>query len=50
LGYSFPGRNKYRNLALQIGGSFKYERVKYDLELCGNPRKTVQLRPSRPIN
>jgi hypothetical protein len=29
LGYSVPGGNKYRNLALQVGGVSKIETIKY---------------------
>jgi hypothetical protein len=29
MGYPVPGGNKYRNLALQVGGVSKIERIKY---------------------
>jgi hypothetical protein len=29
LGYSVPGGNKYRNLALQVGGVSKIETINY---------------------
>jgi hypothetical protein len=35
LGYPVPGGNKYRNLALQVGGASKIETIKYAHESCG---------------
>jgi hypothetical protein len=29
LGYPVPGRNKYRNLALEVGGVSKIETINY---------------------
>jgi ABC-type dipeptide/oligopeptide/nickel transport system ATPase component len=35
LGYSVPGGNKYRNLALQKGGVSKIETMNYPHEFSG---------------
>jgi hypothetical protein len=35
LGYPVPGRNKYRNLAFQVGGVSKIETIKYAHESRG---------------
>jgi hypothetical protein len=35
LGYPVPGGNKYRNLALQVGGVSKKETIKYAREFRG---------------
>jgi hypothetical protein len=32
LGYLVPGGNKYRNMALQVGGVSKIETINYDHE------------------
>jgi hypothetical protein len=35
MGYTVPGGNKYRNLALQVGGVSKMEKVNYAYESRG---------------
>jgi hypothetical protein len=55
LVYPVPGGNKYRNLALQVGGVSKIETINYAYESHGTqicerlrwrcPAKTVKYRP-----
>jgi hypothetical protein len=48
LGYPVPGGNKYRNLALQVGGDSKIETINYAHESRGtNLRKAALAMPSK---
>jgi hypothetical protein len=49
-GYNWAGGNKYRNLAIQVGGVSKFETIKYGHESNGtNQRKTALARPGNNL-